>query len=400
MSKKNLESRFDGHLHLGWVTLAATVVTALLLARPVLGQGSGFEVETVAQGLNHPWGMTFIPNDSRLLISERPGRLLLVDRRSGAMTELVGLPEIHARGQGGLLDIALDPLYPDQPWLYMTYSASDPHGRSSTYLARAMLNLEASRLDALTVLHAAEPHVSSNAHYGSRIAIDAERHVYFTVGDRNAKDFGPQHHSQNLGNDLGAILRLHADGTIPADNPFVDQPGARSAIFSYGHRNPQGLAFHPLTGELWSNEHGERLGDEINRIVAGGNFGWPVATYSVGYVTGRPFAATPAERPDTIPPIHHWPATRSEGFPPSGLAFYFGEAFPQWEGNLLMGNLRHQYLGRFVVNGHRIEKAERLLDDRGWRIRDVAVAPDDGYVYVLIDQPNAPLVRLRPMRDQ
>lgn len=359
---------------------------------------SAYEVEVVTDDLNHAWGMSFIPNDSRMLISERPGRLLLVDRNAGTRIEVAGLPAIHARGQGGLLDIQLDPLFPAEPWLYMTYSANDARGRSSTYLARARLDLEHARLHELNVLYAAEPHVSSNAHYGSRITFDAERRIHFSVGDRNSKDFGPQHYSQDRSNDLGSILRLHADGSIPEDNPFVSESEARGAIFSYGHRNPQGLEFHPKTGELWSNEHGERNGDEINVIAAGGNYGWPVATWSVGYMTGRRFAATPPERPDTVAPVHFWSADHPEGFPPSGLAFYFGEAFPEWEGNLFMGNLRHQYLGRFVVNGHQVEMVERLLSDRGWRIRDVAVGPDDGFLYVLIDQPRAPLVRLRPAR--
>jgi glucose/arabinose dehydrogenase len=382
-------------------TRARSVLAGFSVLLSVISTGAhaaGFQIEIVTEDLNHAWGMSFIPNDSRMLVSERPGRLLLLDRNTGAKTEVKGLPEIHARGQGGLLDIQLDPHFPVEPWLYMTYSASDARGRSSTYLARARLDLDGAGLDGLTVLYAAEPHISSNAHYGSRIAIDAERRVYFSVGDRNSKDFGPQHYSQDRSNGLGSILRLEVDGTIPADNPFLGESGAHGAIFSYGHRNPQGLAFHPMTGELWSNEHGERNGDEINVITAGGNYGWPVATYSVGYMTGRPFAVTPPERPDTVPPVYFWSAEHPEGFPPSGLAFYYGEAFPEWEGNLFMGNLRHQYLGRFVVNGQRVEKAERLLADRGWRIRDVAVGPDDGFLYVLIDQPRAPLIRLRPVQ--
>lgn len=356
-------------------------------------------VESVVEGLNHPWSMAFLPEDSRILVAERPGRLLLIDREDGSIVEISGLPAIHARGQGGLLDLALDPLYPEQPWIYMTYSASDFRGRSSTYLGRAHLDIEGAELRDFTVLYVAQPHVASNGHFGSRIAIDAERRIYFSVGDRNAKNFGPEHYSQDTSNDLGAILRVQDDGSIPEDNPFVQTPGYNPAIFSYGHRNPQGLAFHPLTGELWSNEHGERNGDEINVIQAGGNYGWPIATYAVGYATGRPFAVTPPENPETIDPVYFWDRDHPEGFPPSGLAFYYGAAFPEWEGNVFMGNLRHQYLGRFVVDGHRVEKAERLLDGLGWRIRDVRVDPADGWIYVLADHPRAPLLRLRPDPD-
>ncbi len=380
------------------IRLRYGLIIALLSLLPISAStATSYHVDTVASGFDHAWGMAFIPNQRLLLVSERPGQLKLVNRDSGAVTLISGLPDVHARSQGGLLDIALHPDYPDQPWLYLSYAVRDGRlGQSTTALGRGILDLDAGLLRDFEELYRAQPPVASNAHYGSRLAFDAQGYVYLTVGDRNSKDFGPQHYSQDISNDLGAILRLHADGRIPVDNPFVDDPEASPAIFSYGHRNPQGLAFHPQTGELWENEHGERNGDEINIIQAGGNYGWPIATYGVSYMTGRPFAVTPPENPNTINPVYYWEPDHPEGFPPSGLAFYFGEAFPDWQGNLLMGNLRHQYLGRFSVAGHTVEKTERLLAGRGWRIRDVGVGPDDGLVYVLIDQANAPLVRLRP----
>lgn len=362
------------------------------------GERSSYHVEQLLDGLDHAWGMVFVPGTDWLLVTERPGRLSLIDRQTGEQRLVDGVPDVHARRQGGLLDVALHPQYPAEPWVYLTYAVSHDGRTSTTRLARAVLDLDAARLDRLTVLHDAYPRLNSDGHFGSRLAFDAESNVYFSVGDRNSKDFGPQHHSQNLANDLGAILRLTDDGQIPADNPFVDHADARPAIFTYGHRNPQGLVFHPVTGELWSHEHGERNGDEINRIEAGGNYGWPIATYGVGYMTGRAFAVTPPENPDTIDPVFYWGPDHPEGFPPSGMAFYVGEAFPEWNGDLLMGNLRHRYLGRFSVDGDQIQPVERLLDGRGWRIRDVAVAPDTGHVYVLVDAASAPLLRLAPQR--
>ncbi len=353
-----------------------------------------YEIETVAQGLNEPWGMDFMP-DGRLLVTERGGALKLIDRATGDITDISGVPEVDARGQGGLLDVALHPDFADDPWIYMTYAGNDA-GQTATYLGRARLDADAATLRDLEVLHVAEPHVDSTGHYGSRVVFDGENRVYYTAGDRQFKNFGPDHHAQDTTNYIGTTMRLNDDGSVPADNPFVGDPDVRDSIYSYGHRNVQGMAFHPDTGALWQNEHGENNGDEINIVEAGGNYGWPVATYGVRYGTGRPFAQTPPENPETTSPVYHWAPDHPEGFPPSGFAFYDGDAFPAWRGNALMGNLAHRYLGRFTVNGEEVEMAERLLDGEGWRIRDVAVGPDDGFVYVLIDATDVPLIRLRP----
>ncbi|TVR97251.1 MAG: PQQ-dependent sugar dehydrogenase [Rhodospirillales bacterium] len=360
---------------------------------------SDYRVERLVEGLEHPWGMAFLPDGTRMLITERPGRLNLVDYESGAVQEVGGVPPVDVRGQGGLLDVALHPDFPEDPWVYLTWAGRNEAGLTATYVGRGRLDPEVPALTDFTVLFIAEPHVDSTAHYGSRIVFDADKRLYVTVGDRNFKNFGPEHHSQDRSTHIGTTLRLEADGSIPADNPFVDDPDVLDAIYSYGHRNSQGMAVHPETGEIWQNEHGEQNGDEINVIQAGGNYGWPIATYGRRYGTGLKFAPTPPENPDTVNPVYHWDHTHPEGFPPSGFTFYFGDAFPEWRGNALMGNLPHRYLGRFTVNGHEVEFAERLLDDAGWRIRDVAVGPDDGFVYVLVDDRSAPLVRLRPVED-
>jgi len=360
---------------------------------------TAYEIETVAEHFEYPWGMTFLPGDGRMLITERPGRLKLVDRDSGDIQQIDGTPEVDDRNQGGLLDVAAHPDFEDNGWIYLTWAGNDEDGKTSTYVGRGKLDLDDLRLSDLEEIFVADPHVDSDGHYGSRIVFDGDNRIYITVGDRQSKDFGPHHYSQDKSNHIGTTIRLNDDGSVPEDNPFVDDPDARDEIYSYGHRNSQGMAFHPETGELWQNEHGEYNGDEINVIKAGANYGWPIATYGIDYSTRERFADLPTDNPDTEDPVFHWAADDPEGFPPSGFAFYDGEAFPEWQGNALMGTLRHEYLGRFTINDHDVDLAERLLDGEGWRIRDVAVGPDNGFVYVLIDDTDVPLVRLRPAED-
>jgi glucose/arabinose dehydrogenase len=364
---------------------------------PDSGGGSGDHVvETVAEGLEHPWGIAFLPNDGRLLVTERDaGRLRLVDRERGEKVTVDGTPDVYAAGQGGLLDVAVHPAFPDEPWVYLTYSAANDAGASSTHLGRGRLEPGTAQLSTFEVLHAAEPFVESDGHYGSRIVFGADGAIYQTVGDRQFKDFGPDHVAQDPSNELGAILRLAPDGSVPDDNPFVDDPDARGTIFSYGHRNPQGLAVSPGTGEIWAAEHGERDGDEINVLERGGNYGWPVATYACEYGTDEPVGDPPDERDEFVEPIHYWECG-SGGFPPSGTAFYDGEAFPDWQGDLFVGNLAGQYLGRFAVDGRDLRERDPLLADRGWRVRAIEGAPDTGHLHVAIDDAPAPIVRLAP----
>ena len=379
--------------------LRASALAAGILTAASGAASAEYSLDTVAEGLNHAWGMAFLPDGDALLVTERPGALSLIDIATGERQQIGGVPEVDARNQGGLLDVALHPDFATNGLIYMTWADRDDSGNTATVLGRARLDRAGATLDGLERLHAAEPYVDANGHYGSRIAFDGAGHVFFTTGDRQSKEFGPDHVSQDRSNDLGAVLRLTLDGAIPADNPFADDPDASDAIWSYGHRNPQGLAFHPGTGELWSNEHGENNGDEINVIQRGGNFGWPIATWGRDYRTGEAFAPTPPEVPETVDPVYWWGPDHPTGFPPSGLTFYDGDAFPDWQGEALMGNLAHRYIGRFAIDGHEVTKAGRLLDGRDWRIRDIAVGPADGYVYVLIDDSDAPLVRLTPADD-
>ena len=355
-----------------------------------------FAVETVAEGLEHPWGIALLPDEDRLLLTERDaGRLSLVDLKGGRREPIEGTPEVYSGGQGGLLDVAIHPAFPEEPWVYLSYSAANDAGASSTHLGRGRLDPENARLSTFESLHAAEPFVDSDGHYGSRIVFGTDGAIYQSVGDRQFKDFGPDHVAQDPSNELGTILRLAPDGSIPEDNPFTGESGIPDTIFSYGHRNPQGLAVHPRTGEIWEAEHGERDGDEINVLEGGGNYGWPVATYACEYGTDEPVGDRPDERDEFVEPVHYWECG-SGGFPPSGAAFYDGEAFPEWRGDLFVGNLAGEYLGRFVVDGRGVRERKPLLADRGWRIRAIESASDDGHLYVAIDDDPGPLVRLVP----
>ena len=349
-----------------------------------------YDVEDVVTDLRQPWGIAVAPDDT-ILITERPGGLVRVD--DGEPQGIDGVPEVFAGGQGGLLDVAVHPDYPDTPWVYLTYSAENNAGASTTHLGRGRLAPDATRLDEFEVLHAAEPFVDSDAHFGSRVVFGPDRRVYVTVGDRQFKDFGPDHVAQDRTTDLGAILRFEPDGSVPGDNPFVNDPDARDPIFSYGHRNPQGLAVHPETGALWEHEHGEQDGDEINVLERGGNFGWPVATEACTYGGGDPIGVSHRDRSDVVAPVHFWPCG-SGGFPPSGLTIYDGDA-AAWQGDLFAGNLAGGYLGRFAVDGREVTEVEQLLADREWRIRAVTVGPDDGLL-VAVDADPGPVVRLTP----
>lgn len=362
---------------------------------------SDFAVETVADGLTTPWSIEFLTNpdtnheESRILVTELPGRLRLIDRETGESRLLEGTPEVYDTGEGGLLDAAVHPRYPDERWVYLTYSARNRNGGSATHLGRGRLDPEEGLLSDFEVLHTAEPFVESANHYGSRVVFGDDGMVYMTSGDRQFKDFGPNHVAQDVTNELGAVLRLTPEGDIPGDNPFVDDPVARDSVYSYGHRNPQGLTVHPETGEIWESEHGEGDGDEINLIERGENYGWPVASESCQYGTTTPVGDGHDEVEDVAAPEYVWECGTG-GFPPAGMTVYDGEAFPGWQGDIFVGNLAGQYLGHLEVKDREVTENEPLLDRRGWRVRDVEEAPDTGNLYLLVDSGDAPVVRLTP----
>lgn len=339
-----------------------------------------FSVETLADGLDHPWALAFLP-DGGMLVTERSGALLRFAPDAASRVPVAGVPPVVARGQGGLLDVALHPDFADNRLVYLTWSGQCESG-NATHLGRG--RLEGDRLADFETLFVATPCVASTHHFGSRLVFDGEGHLFITVGERNER-----RRAQDVTDHNGSVLRLNDDGTVPGDNPF-SAGGGEPAIYSYGHRNPQGAALHPETGALWIHEHGPRGGDEINLPEPGANFGWPKTTY------GREYAG-PEIGPDalegTVQPIHYW----IPSIAPSGLAFYTGEQFPAWRGNLFVGALALTHLARLELDGERVVSEERLLEDRDWRIRDVRQGPD-GYLYLLTDAGNGRLLRLVPAR--
>jgi len=352
-------------------------------------------VETVADGLESPWSITPLPDGSQLLVTERVGSVVLVDSADGTVTPVSNAPSAYASGQGGMLDAALHPDFPDPAWVYLTYSKANDSGESATHLGRGRLNVTDAQFEEFEQLHVAEPFVDSDGHFGSRVVFGPDGLVYMTVGDRQFKNFGPDHVAQDRTNELGTTLRLTPSGGIPDANPFTDDPDAVDSIFSYGHRNAQGMTVHPDTGAIWQAEFGEQDGDEINIVERGANYGWPVADEGCTYGSGDPIGVSHADRDDVVAPVYSWDCG-SGGFPPSGATFYTGDAFTEWTGDLLVGGLASQYLARFTVDGRTVEEATPLLADRGWRIRDVVVEPGSGHILAVVDASNAPIVRLQP----
>lgn len=328
----------------------------------------GVEAELVVGGLSIPWGLEFLP-DGSLLISEKSGQLIRF--QNGSKSEISGLPPIFASGQGGLLDLKLHPNFADNGWLYLTYASPDGPGEGGhTALARA--RLQGNTLSDLQVLYKCEPNTTSGQHFGSRIEFDDQGYLYFTVGERGARDVNPQ----DINRDGGKVYRLFDDGSIPPDNPFVGADGL-DAVYSYGHRNPQGMAKNPFTGAIWTHEHGPRGGDEINIIGKGANYGWPVITYGINY-DGTPITDQ-TEMPGMEQPLYYWVPSIA----PSGLAFVSSERYPAWQGNLLVGSLAFQYLERLELEGGQVTYREKLLEGIG-RVRNVRQGPD-GYVYVAVE---------------
>jgi len=368
--------------------LAPLFATSLAFVSPAFGQD--YTVEVLQDNLDRPWALAFLPGTDRIVLTLRGGDVMLW--HPDGLVELSGAPDVVVNGQGGLLDIAPAPDFTDSGWLYMTWTGAAEDG-TTTHLGRA--RLDGMALRDLQVLHAVHPGIDSGAHFGSRIAF-ADDHVFAGFGDRGFKNFGPDHIAQDLSSENGSVIRLTLDGDIPADNPFVAQQGAAGAIWSYGHRNIQGMTVHPDTGAIWVAEHGEAGGDEVNIIERSGNFGWPLASHGVTYRGGDEFAPPHQPGDGFVAPVFHWPAGRDNHNPPSGMAFYDGDAFPDWQGHLLIGNLLHRYLALFDEDNGQITPVARLLEDRNWRIRDVAVGPQDGFIYVLTDGDDGKLIRLRP----
>tara|TARA_R110002020_G_scaffold47905_2_gene136825 strand:+ start:8641 stop:9762 length:1122 start_codon:yes stop_codon:yes gene_type:complete len=328
-----------------------------------------FTTETVIDGIPIPWGMAFLP-DGAMLITEKSGEL--IHFKDGSKTVIGNVPEVYVRGQGGLLDVELHPDYKNNGWLYLSYSSAEGDDKGgNTAIMRA--RLKDNKLVDVQQLYKATPNTSKGQHFGSRLEFDNEGYLYFSIGERGDRDINPQ----DIGRDGGKIYRVKDDGSIPSDNPFVGTDGAKTAIYSYGHRNPQGLAKHPETGEIWDHEHGPRGGDEINIIAKGKNYGWPVVTYGINY-SGTPITDK-TEMEGMEAPIHYWVPSIA----PSGMAFVTSDKYADWKGSLLVGSLSFQYLERLVLDGTKVVAREKLLADMG-RVRSVRQGPD-GLIYVGVE---------------
>jgi glucose/arabinose dehydrogenase len=355
--------------------------------------GVAFTVETVSSGLDRPWGLTFLP-DGRLLVTERPGRLRIVGADGTLSAPVSGLPDVDARGQGGLLDVALAPDFASSRLIYWSFSERRENGSNNTAVGRGRLvDGPAPRVENVDVIYHQSPLPGSTLHFGSRLVFAGDGTLFVTQGDRSVTPGRMQ--AQNMNTTIGKIVRLNADGTIPTDNPFAGLKDALPEIWSIGHRNAQSAALHPVTGELWAVEHGTRGGDELNISRKGKDYGWPTIAYGIEYrggtITGGITAQAGMEQP-----VYYWDPVIA----PSGMAFYTADLFPAWKGSLFIGGLGSTNLVRLDLDGDRVVGEERLLTDlqpERERIRDVRQGPD-GAVYLLTDNAAGRILKLVPAR--
>jgi aldose sugar dehydrogenase len=356
---------------------------AVLLGLVLQAQAAEPKAVSVARGLANPWAVAFLP-DGRFLVTERAGRLRIIERDGRLGEPVAGLPAVDSGGQCGLLDVVLDPKFADNAWVYWSYAEAGDGG-NGTAVARG--KLQGNRLTEVQVIFRQLPKVSSQLHCGSRLAFAPDGRLFVVLGDR----FSRKEDAQTLDNHLGKVVRIEADGKVPADNPFVTTPGARPEIWSLGHRNMQGAALHPQTGELWASEHGPQGGDELNRVLPGRNYGWPLLTYGRNYGTGTRIGEE-GPKPGFEQPLKVWlPLSVA----PSGMTFLTSERYPGWKGSLFLGTLRGEVLLRLELDGTTVVKEERLLGAANSRIRDVRQGPD-GYLYILTDSADGQLQRLQP----
>ena len=361
----------------------AVVAPSQKPAQALASQAGVMEVTEVARGLEHPWAMTFLP-DGSLLVTERAGRLRKVGTDGSISAPLAGVPTVFAEGQGGLLDVALSPNFANDQRVYLSYAEPGENGSAGTAVAYGTLG--AAGLENLKVIYQQQPKLVGPNHFGSRLAFDGQGHLFISQGERNDRPT-----SQKLDMLQGKLVRLDLEGNVPKGNPFVGQAGARPEIWSYGHRNMQGMAIDPRTGKLWQSEHGPRGGDEINLPQPGKNYGWPIITHGINYSGMRIPEAIGSAKEGMEPPYHVW--EKSPGL--SGMAFYTGRPGNPWNDSLFLGSLAESNLIRLTLQGDKIVGEERLLKEAGERVRDVRVGPDDN-LYVLTDEEDGKLLRIQP----
>ncbi|MFV0540140.1 MAG: PQQ-dependent sugar dehydrogenase [Aestuariibaculum sp.] len=330
---------------------------------------TNYTIELIVPDLSIPWGLVFLP-DGSMLISEKSGKLILF--KNNRKISISGLPEIHVYGQGGLMDLKLHPNYKNNGWIYISYASKKDDGEGgNTAIMRA--KLKNNTLVEQQLLYKAEPNTTKVQHFGSRIEFDNNGYLYFSIGDRGQREVNPQ----DITKDGGKIYRLNADGSVPSNNPFANNQNAKKAIYSYGHRNPQGMVKHPKTGDIWIHEHGPQGGDEINIINKGKNYGWPVISYGINY-NGTPFTDL-TKKEGMEQPLFYWVPSIA----PSGMAFVTSDKYPDWKENLLVGALKFMYLERLILKNDKVVKREKLFENIG-RVRNVCQAPD-GYIYLSVE---------------
>ncbi len=353
---------------------------------------TAYDVTVLSKGLVHPWAVEPLPNGD-LLVTERPGRLRIVSAAGVLGEPITGLPAMDARGQGGLLDVALSPTFATDNSIY--WSFSEPRtGGNATSVARGVLSADRRSVSAVRVIYQAKPIYDGDMHFGSRLAFGPDGMLYVTLGERSDTPMRPQ--AQQLASDMGKILRLKADGGIPEDNPFVDSVGASRAIWTRGHRNVQAAAFD-ANGRLWEVEHGTRGGDELNLVQKGKNYGWPLQAYGIEYSGAMPISSPAGVSATTLPgveqPVYYWDPVIA----PSGMQWYTGDAFPAWKGNLFIGGMKNRLLVRLVLRDGRVNGEEHMLADRKQRVRDVRQGAD-GFLYIVTDEDNGELWKVSPKK--
>ena len=373
------------------MTTSRHLLLALLLAIFSLVVYSNFEadkpasapldIKQIAQGLQQPWALAFLP-DGKMLVTEKPGRMRIIDAEGHLSAPLAGVPKVSYKGQGGLLDVVLDPRFAETRRIYFSYSESRGDDANGTTVAYAELAQD--RLENLKIIFRQQPAMKSDKHFGSRLAFAPDGNLFITVGER----YVGMQQAQTLDNDLGKVVRVTREGDIPPGNPFSGRKDARPELWSYGHRNPQGAAINPWSKKLWTHEHGPQGGDEINIPQAGRNYGWPIITYGEQYGGGK-IGEGLSHKAGMEQPVHYWVPSIA----PSGMAFYNATRFPAWQGNLFVGSLKFGKLVRLQLKGDKVESEQRF--DIGRRVRDVRVGPD-GYLYLLTDESNGQILRVGP----
>ncbi|RWR02076.1 oxidoreductase [[Pantoea] beijingensis] len=359
-----------------------TVSTVLLFSAPLMA--ADVTVEQLQDKLNHPWSLAFLPDNQSMLITERAGQLRLWSPQNGLSAPISGVPEVWARSQGGLLDVVLAPDFAQSRRVWLSYTAVESEGRGGIAVGYGVLGDDNKQLSHFKVVFRQEQTLLSGTNVGSRLAFDRDGYLFITLGDHFESAS-----AQDLSKLQGKLVRLTADGEVPKDNPFVGKTNARPEIWSYGLRNPQGLALNPWTQEMWENEHGPRGGDEVNIPQKGKNYGWPLATWGIDYSGQKVPESKGGDVEGTEQPVYYWEVSPAL----SGMAFYNSAKFPMWKNSLFIGALKEKNLIRLTLNGDKVTGQERLLNGRNERIRDVRVGPD-GYLYVLTDERDGKLLKV------